>query len=153
MKNLHRFGLRSLVLVWWCLASAAVAHAQAPPAALPVKPLLTKADTVAALQQLFAEKRKSKGVFLVGVPVGIGVALVGTGLTAASALDGTGSTPVGPLLVFGAGVTGTVLSIRRILRYSNNAERYILDRYERKRRLSGWIGRQMRQQRANSAQR
>ncbi|WP_426058597.1 hypothetical protein [Hymenobacter sp. B1770] len=138
-----------LVLLWFGWSNPGYAQQAPLPAAPGVsRPLLTAADTVAALQDLFQAKRKSSGWFLAATPVALGVSVAGTGLVAISQLSGTGTSSAIPaLMVLGAGIIGTVSVLSRYTRYTKGSEEDVLSRYQRTRRLPGWVARNLAQHR------
>ncbi|WP_125932541.1 hypothetical protein [Hymenobacter glacialis] len=138
------------LLVLFCLGWSNLSYAQQGPPLVPLatsSPLLTAADTVAVLQELFRAKRKSSALFLAASPVAIG--LTGAGM-AVAALGQSGSSPstVPILLVLGGGATATVALLQRYLRYTKASERDLLSDYQRTHQLPGWAKRNLAEYRA-----
>lgn len=132
-----------------CSGLCRPAWAQQPtlPAAPPARTLLTKADTVAALQDMFREKRKNNGLFLAAVPLTLGVTVVGIGAGVSAVLDGSGRTDgTFPVIGICGGIVGSALLINRHTRYTRGSEKQVIDRYERKNRLPRWAKRNLQEQ-------
>jgi hypothetical protein len=139
------------LLVLFCLGWSKPSHAQQgpPSAALALSsPLLSAADTVAAVKDLFQAKRKSSGLFLAATPVALGLTVAGVG-AAALRNSGSGSPNIfPPLIILGGGVTGTVLLLHRYTRYTKGNEREVLSKYQQTRKLPGWATRNLTRHRA-----
>ncbi|MEL5994693.1 hypothetical protein [Hymenobacter segetis] len=136
------------LLVLFCLGWGSSAFAQQVPAAplAASRPALTRADTVAALHELFQTKRKSSGVALAAAPVALVVTVATVGLYAVSQIDNNPSSSPFPVVVIMAGLGGTVALLSRYVRYTKGNEAEIVNKYERTHRLAGWVTRNMAQQ-------
>ncbi|MCC2545605.1 hypothetical protein LJY25_04050 [Hymenobacter sp. BT175] len=133
------------------LGSVSCSFAQSVPASpTPVaRPaLLTRADTVAALHELFQTKRQANKSYLVAVPITIGLTVVAIGVSAVNALSSSkpSAVPAVASLGVGVGVTSTVLA--GYLRYTKGREREVIEKYEQKKKLPGWVWRKLAEQQA-----
>ncbi len=139
------------LLVLICLGWSKPSYAQQAPFSATEavsRPLLTAADTVAALQDLFQAKRKSSGWFLAAAPVALGLTMAGAGLASVIQYYSRNPSTVPPLIILGGGVTGTVLLLQRCIRYTKGNEQEVLSRYQRTHRLPGWVARNLAKHRA-----
>lgn len=148
----HMIFSRTLIclLVLFCIGWSKPSHAQqaTPAATLAMSsPLLTAADTVAALQDLFKAKRTSSGLFLAATPVAAGLTGVGA-IVAALSQSGSSPSVFPPLLVVGGGVTLTVALLSRYNRYTKGSEREVLNKYQQTRQLPRWVVRSLAKHRA-----
>ena len=106
--------------------------------------LLTSADTVAALQDMFRAKRKSSGWFLAAAPVVVGLSVVGMAVGILSGSDDA----IVPIMGVSGGIVGTVALLTRYNRYTKASEREVLREHERRRELPGWVWRNLAEHRA-----
>jgi hypothetical protein len=139
------------LLVLFCFGWSKPGYAQqTPPSAAPAlsSPLLTAADTLAALHGLFAAKRQSSGLFLAAAPVALLLTTGAVSVAALSQLSGTRPDSTVPGGVVVGGIISTAALISRYTRYTHGNERDILGRYERTRKLPGWVKRRLTRHRA-----
>ncbi|MBH8570113.1 hypothetical protein KB206_14580 [Microvirga sp. STS02] len=110
------------------------------------QPLPTRADTVAALHQLFQTKRKSSGVVLAAAPVTLLLTVATVGLFAVSQVDNGASESAFPVVVIAGGLGATSALLSRYIRYTKGREAAIVSKYERTHVLAGWVKRNLARQ-------
>jgi hypothetical protein len=105
--------------------------------------LLTAADTVAALQDLFQAKRQTSGLFLAAAPVAVLVTAGAIAVAALSGLSNTSADGTVPGAIAVGGIIGAVALLSRYTRYTKSNERDIISQFEKKRRLPKWVTRNL----------
>ncbi len=137
----------SLLLALLLGLSATTGYAQQALPSVPVPATLhTRADTVAALHQLFQEKRETNGHYLVAAPAALALTMVGFGFSIVNSLSGNRPSAVLPAATLGVGTVGTAALLNRYFHYTKSSEADVISRYEQKGRLPGWVKRRLLEQ-------
>ena len=116
------------------------------------RPMLTSADTVSVLHEIFQTKRKDSPVFLAVAPVALGLTFVFARAAAVSQVtnsalgqpSGSSNTAL-PTVGIIAGSVGFAASLERYTRYTKRSEEKIVRKYEGKHALPKWVNQQLAQ--------
>ncbi|MBF9221652.1 hypothetical protein [Hymenobacter ruricola] len=143
-----------VLLVFCCLKWNVPCCAQqaTTPALVGGPPMLSRADTIAALHELFKAKRKSSPLFLAATPVVLGLTFALVKATAVSQVTksafgqrSTSSDVALPTMGIVAGTVGLSALLERYARYTPRSEKKILRRYESTHALPPWVNQQLTQ--------
>ena len=116
------------------------------------RPMLTSADTVSVLHEIFQTKRKDSPVFLAVAPVALGLTFVFARAAAVSQVTNSalgqpsGSSDAAlPTMGIIAGAVGFGASLDRYTRYTKRSEAKLLRKYESGHALPRWVNQQLAQ--------
>ena len=139
------------LLILFCLGWSSPSFAQQalpPPSTASIRPLLTAADTVAVLHDLFQTKRQTSVPFLAAAPVALGLTVVAVAVLALGQLSGNSPSVVPPVMVLLGGTVGSAGLLNRYTRYTKGNEQEILSKYERTHKLPKWLKRRLHEYKA-----